>query len=338
MTIKLAINGFGRIGRNVLRAMSETDRAGFEVVAINDLAPLDTSAHLFEFDSVHGRYRGAVSTTTDTIDIGTGPIRYTSLSDPAKLPWGDVDIALECTGTFRSTALAGLHLQSGVKRVLISGPAQDDTKTTVYGVTDDQITADDLILSNGSCTTNCLVPVAHVLHEAYGIKRGHMTTVHNYTISQNVHDSPHKDLYRARAAALSMIPTTTGAAETLGVVLPHLAGRITGTAIRVPTPNVSCIDLVVETERSATANEINDTMHHAAQGALKGVLDITDRKLVSIDFNHDPASAIFATDQTTVQQGNLMRVLAWYDNEWAFSNRMLDTAGEMGRHLYSAQP
>jgi len=333
MTVKLAINGFGRIGRNILRAMTETDRAGFEVVAINDLAPLETSAHLFEFDSVHGRYRKPVQTTSDTIDIGAGPIRYTSQPDPAQLPWSDIDIVLECTGTFRSQTLSDQHLQAGAARVLISGPAQDDTKTIVYGVNHAQINGDDLILSNGSCTTNCLVPVVHVLHEAYGIKRGHMTTVHNYTISQTVHDAPHKDLYRARAAALSMIPTTTGAADTLGVVLPHLKGVITGTAIRVPTPNVSCIDLVVETTKNATPAEINATMHSAARGPLKGVLDITDRKLVSIDFNHDPASAIFATDQTSVQQGNLIRVLAWYDNEWAFSNRMLDTARELAKHL-----
>ncbi|WP_281992251.1 type I glyceraldehyde-3-phosphate dehydrogenase [Sulfitobacter geojensis] len=333
MTVKLAINGFGRIGRNVLRALIERGLGDFEVVAINDLAPLETIAHLFEFDSVHGRYGKPVTLGENTMDVGFGPMRVTAERAPDKLPWGDVDIVLECTGFFRSPDTAALHLANGSKRVLISAPATGDLKTVVYGVNHQIITADDRIISNASCTTNCLVPVAHVLHESFGILRGHMTTVHSYTGTQPVHDRAHKDLYRARAAALSMIPTTTGAAETLGVVLPHLDGLITGTAIRVPTPNVSCCDLVVELSKNADAAQINQAMQEAAAGALNGVLDVTDRKLVSTDFNHDPASAIFASDQTSVQKGNLARVLVWYDNEWAFSNRMLDTAGVMARFL-----
>jgi glyceraldehyde 3-phosphate dehydrogenase len=333
MTVKLAINGFGRIGRNILRALMERPEGAFEVVAINDLAPLETNAHLFEFDSVHGRYGHPVSIGKDMMNVGRGPIRVTALRNPQDLPWSDVDIVLECTGFFRSPEQAALHLANGAKRVLISAPAKGDLKTIVYGINDDIITVTDRILSNASCTTNCLVPVAHVLHESFGILRGHMTTVHAYTGNQPVHDRAHKDLYRARAAALSMIPTTTGAAETLGVVVPHLDGLITGTSIRVPAPNVSCIDLVIETQKHATADDINAVMQAAADGPLSGVLGITSRKLVSIDFNHDAHSAIFASDQTSVQQGNLMRVLAWYDNEWAFSNRMLDTAGAMARHL-----
>ncbi len=330
MTVKLGINGFGRIGRNVLRALMERAEGALEVVAINDLAPLETNVHLYEFDSVHGRYGREVTIGVGTIDVGRGPIRVTAEREPDKLPWDDVDIALECTGFFRSPEKAGLHLKNGSKRVLISAPGKGDVKTIVYGVNHDLVNTDDTILSNASCTTNCLVPVAHVLHEAFGIIRGHMTTVHSYTGSQPVHDRAHKDLYRARAAALSMIPTTTGAAGTMGVVLPHLAGLITGTAIRVPAPNVSCVDLVVETENSATEAEVN-TAFEEAVGKLHGVLGVTPRKLVSMDFNHDPRSAIFASDQTAVQQGNLVRVLAWYDNEWGFSNRMLDTAGVMAK-------
>ena len=334
MSVRLAINGFGRIGRNVLRALMDRAPEGLEVVAINDLAPVESSAHLFEYDSVHGRYGRPVTFDAHSLDVGRGPIRMTAERDPAALPWSDVDIVLECTGHFRDPAKAALHLQNGARRVLISAPAKGDVKTIVYGVNHDRISADDVILSNASCTTNCLVPVAHVLHENFGIRRGHMTTVHSYTGTQPVHDRDHDDLYRARAAALSMIPTTTGAAETLGLVLPELAGRITGTAIRVPTPNVSCCDLVVETDSTTTVQDVNDAMKAAAaEGPLAGILGVTDRKLVSIDFNHDPRSAIFATDQTALQRGNLLRVLAWYDNEWAFSNRMLDTAGVMAAQL-----
>lgn len=330
MTIKLGINGFGRIGRNVLRALIESGRSDVEVVAINDLSPPETSAHLFEFDSVHGRFDGSVSLSDGVMDVGTGPIRVTAERDPAKLPWGDVDIALECTGFFRTPAKAALHLENGSKKVLISAPGKEGIKTIVYGVNHNLIKPEDQILSNASCTTNCLVPVAEVLHRSFGIIRGHMTTVHSYTGTQPVHDRAHKDLYRARAAALSMIPTTTGAAKTLGAVLPHLDGLITGTAIRVPTPNVSCIDLVVELGNSADEDDIHSAMQAAADGPMKNVLGVDARKLVSIDFNHDPRSSVYASDQTAIQQGTLARVLAWYDNEWGFSNRMLDTAGVMG--------
>ncbi|MFC6637876.1 type I glyceraldehyde-3-phosphate dehydrogenase [Sulfitobacter sp. JBTF-M27] len=333
MTVKLAINGFGRIGRMVLRALMDRPQDDLEVIAINDLAPLDTNGHLFEFDSVHGRYGRSVILGDGTMDVGRGAIRVTAERDPHKLPWDDVDIALECTGFFRTPEKAALHLRNGSKRVLISAPAKGDIKTIVYGVNHDLIDASDQIISNASCTTNCLVPVAHVLHEGFGIIRGHMTTVHSYTGTQPVHDRAHDDLYRARAAAMSMIPTTTGAADTLGVVLPHLDGLITGTAVRVPVPNVSCVDLVVETLKNTTQDEVNDAMRAAAEGPLNGILGVTDRKLVSMDFNHDPRSAIHACDQTSIQQGNLVRVLAWYDNEWAFSNRMLDVARVMGSML-----
>lgn len=330
MTIKVGINGFGRIGRNVLRALMESGRTDLEVVAINDLAPLETNAHLFEFDSVHGRFQGDVTTGKGFIDVGRGPIRVTTERAPENLPWADVDIAMECTGLFRSVESAGLHLKNGSKKVLISAPGKGDMKTVVYGVNHDILTAQDRVVSNASCTTNCLAPLAHALHGAFGVTRGYMTTIHSYTGDQPVHDIAHSDLYRARAAALSMIPTTTGAAQALGLVLPALSGRISGTSIRVPTPNVSCVDLVVELARDATPEQINDALTRAAQG-MQGVMDVTTRPLVSIDFNHDPHSTIVALDQTDVQQGNLARVLAWYDNEWGFSNRMLDTATIMAR-------
>lgn len=328
MTVKLGINGFGRIGRNVLRALIDRGDTGIEVVAVNDLAPLETNAHLFEFDSVHGRYGKPVTLGDGVMDVGTGPIRVTAEREPDKLPWGDVDIALECTGFFRTPEKAGLHLQNGSDRVLISAPGKGDVKTIVYGVNDDQLTAAHTIVSNASCTTNCLAPIANVLHQTYGIKRGHMTTIHSYTGSQPVHDRAHKSLYRARAAAVSMIPTTTGAATTLAKVLPEMEGLIAGTAIRVPTPNVSCVDLAVELNTDVTAEEVNNMFRKAAE-AMKGVLATTDRKLVSVDFNGNPHSAIVATDQTSVQQGSLLRLMAWYDNEWGFSNRMLDTAKAM---------
>lgn len=331
MTIKVGINGFGRIGRNVLRALIESGRDDIEVVAINDLTAPATSAHLFEFDSVHGRFQGKVTFDDGIMDVGRGPIRLTAERDPTKLAWEDVDIAMECTGFFRSSADAGQHLKNGSDKVLISAPAKGkDVKTVVYGVNDDILTADDVIVSNASCTTNCLSPVAHTLHNAFGIKRAYMTTVHSYTGDQPVHDTAHSDLYRARAAAMSMIPTTTGAAAAVGLVLPELEGLIAGTAIRVPTPNVSCVDLVVELNRDATSEEINAAFVEAAKG-MNGVMDVTDRPLVSIDFNHDPHSTIAALDQTDVLGGNMVRVLAWYDNEWGFSNRMLDTAVVMAR-------
>lgn len=328
MTLKVGINGFGRIGRNVLRALIESGRDDIEVVAINDLAPLETNAHLLEFDSVHGRFGREVTFGDGVMDAGRSPIRVTAERAPENLPWADVDIALECTGIFRSVESAGKHLQNGSRKVLISAPGKGDVKTVVYGVNDNILTAQDTVVSNASCTTNCLAPVAHALHAAFGIKRGYMTTIHSYTGDQPVHDTTHSDLYRARAAAMSMIPTTTGAASALGLVLPDLAGLIAGTSIRVPTPNVSCVDLVVELNRDTTPEEINTALTKAAQG-MNGVMGVTARKLVSIDFNHDPRSSIVALDQTDVQQGNLARVLAWYDNEWGFSNRMLDTAAAM---------
>ncbi|MDF1726409.1 MAG: type I glyceraldehyde-3-phosphate dehydrogenase, partial [Sulfitobacter sp.] len=300
MTVKLAINGFGRIGRMVLRALMEQPALDLEVIAINDLAPLETNAHLFEFDSVHGRYTHPVKLGKGTLDVGRGPMRVTAERDPADLPWHDVDIALECTGHFRSPDQAALHLKNGSKRVLLSAPPKGDIKTIVHGVNQDTLGTEDRIVSNASCTTNCLAPIAHVLHDAFGIRRGHMTTVHAYTGNQPVHDRAHSDLYRARAAALSMIPTSTGAADTLGLVLPELDGRISGTAVRVPTPNVSCVDLVVETERATTVDEVHEAMKKAASGPLRGVLGITNRQLGAIDFNHDPRSAIYASDQTSI--------------------------------------
>lgn len=330
MTIKLGINGFGRIGRNVLRALIESGRDDLQVVAINDLTPPATSAHLFEFDSVHGRFNGPVTLENGLLDVGTGPIRLTAERAPEKLGWDDVDIALECTGFFRDAEGAAKYLANGSGKVLISAPAKGDIKTVVYGVNEGVITADDKIVSNASCTTNCLAPVAHALHAAFGFTRGYMTTIHAYTGDQPVHDTAHSDLYRARAAALSMIPTTTGAATAVGLVLPELDGRIAGTAIRVPTPNVSCVDLVVELGRTVTAEEVNAALSKAAEG-MHGVMGVTARPLVSSDFNHDPHSSIVALDQTAVLDGNMVRVLAWYDNEWGFSNRMLDTATVMAR-------
>ena len=334
MAVKVAINGFGRIGRNVLRAIIEADRRDIEVVAINDLGPVETNAHLLRFDSVHGRFPATVTTTAHSIDVGRGPIAVTALRNPAELPWGDIDIVLECTGIFTDRDEAAIHLQNGAKRVLVSAPSKGADKTIVYGVNHKTLTRDDVIVSNASCTTNCLAPVAHVLHQAIGITRGFMTTIHSYTGDQPTLDTMHSDLYRARAAALSMIPTSTGAAKAVGLVLPELDGKLDGVAIRVPTPNVSVVDLTFEAARDTSAAEINAAIHAAAAGGpLMGILGATDDKLVSQDFNHDPHSSIFATDQTKVMDGNLCRVLSWYDNEWGFSNRMADTAVEMGKHL-----
>ncbi|WP_386167042.1 type I glyceraldehyde-3-phosphate dehydrogenase [Sulfitobacter pontiacus] len=333
MATKLAINGFGRIGRNVLRALMERGDDDLQVVAINDLAPLETNAHLFEFDSVHGRFGRPVTLGDNTMDVGQGPIRVTAERDPAALPWGDVDIVLECTGIFTTHEAAAKHLANGSKRVVISAPGKDAMKTIVYGVNHDLITAEDTVLSNASCTTNCMAPLAKTLHDTFGIKHGHMTTIHSYTGDQPVHDTAHSDLYRARAAALSMIPTTTGAAKTLGKVLPELDGLIGGTAIRVPTPNVSCVDLVVELSKEATVEEVNATLRTAAEGPLKGILGLVERPLVSIDLNHDTHSCVVALDQTSVQSGTQLRVLGWYDNEWGFSNRMLDTSREVAKTL-----
>ena len=334
MTVKVAINGFGRIGRNVLRAIIESGRTDIEVVAINDLGPVETNAHLLQYDSVHGRFPQQVTTTEDTIDVGRVPIKVSAIRNPADLPWAHIDIVMECTGIFTSKEACQAHLENGSSRVLISAPGKNADKTIVFGVNDGTLTADDIVVSNASCTTNCLAPVAKVLNDTFGIKRGFMTTVHSYTGDQPTLDTMHSDLYRARAAAMSMIPTSTGAAKAVGLVLPELDGLLDGVAIRVPTPNVSCVDLTFETKRDTTAEEINDAMRAAAaSGPLKGVLGVTDHKLVSMDFNHDPHSSIFATDQTKVMDGNLCRILTWYDNEWGFSNRMSDTAVTMAKFL-----
>lgn len=331
MTVKVAINGFGRIGRNVLRAIVESGRTDIEVVAINDLGPVETSAHLIRYDSVHGRFPGTVTVGDNTIDVGRGPIRVTAIRDPKELPWGDVDIALECTGFFASRERAAFHLENGSKRVLVSAPAAGADKTIVFGVNDDALTADDVVVSNASCTTNCLSPVAYVLNKAIGIDKGFMTTIHSYTGDQPTLDTMHKDLYRGRAAAMSMIPTTTGAAKAVGLVLPELNGKLDGMAIRVPTPNVSVVDLTFNASRATSIEEINDAIRAEADGPLKGILGYTDEPLVSIDFNHDSHSSVFHMDQTKVMDGTMCRILTWYDNEWGFSNRMSDTAVAMGK-------
>ncbi len=329
MAVKVAINGFGRIGRNVLRALIESGRTDVEVVAINDLGPVETNAHLIRYDSVHGRFPGKVTVSGDTIDVGRGPIKVTAERDPKALPWGDVDIALECTGIFTDRARAAFHLENGSKRVLVSAPASGADKTIVYGVNHDALTKDDLVVSNASCTTNCLAPVVYVLNKAIGIEKGFMTTIHSYTGDQPTLDTLHKDLYRARAAAMSMIPTSTGAAKAVGLVLPELNGKLDGVAIRVPTPNVSVVDLNFIAARATSVDEVNAAIREMADGPLKGVLGYTDEKLVSSDFNHDPHSSVFHTDQTKVMDGTFVRILTWYDNEWGFSNRMLDTATAM---------
>jgi len=331
MTIKVGINGFGRIGRNVLRAIIESGRTDIEVVAINDLGPVETNAHLLRYDSVHGRFPAEVTVNGDTIDVGRGPIKVTAERDPAALPWGDVDVALECTGIFTARDKAALHLQNGSRRVLVSAPSAGADKTIVFGVNDSALTADDLVVSNASCTTNCLSPVAKVLNDAIGIKRGFMTTIHSYTGDQPTLDTMHKDLYRARAAATSMIPTSTGAAKAVGLVLPELNGKLDGVAIRVPTPNVSVVDLTFEASRDTTVEEVNAAIRAAADGPLKGILGYTDAPLVSSDFNHDSHSSVFHMDQTKVMDGNFVRILSWYDNEWGFSNRMSDTAVALGK-------
>ena len=333
MTVKVAINGFGRIGRNVLRAIIESGRTDIEVVAINDLGPVTTNAHLLKYDSVHGRFPATVTTTDTTIDVGRGPIEVTAIRNPAELPWGHVDIVLECTGIFTDRDKAAIHLENGASRVLVSAPSKGADKTIVFGVNDDVLTKDDIIVSNASCTTNCLSPVAKVLNETVGIKRGFMTTIHSYTGDQPTLDTMHKDLYRARAAAMSMIPTSTGAAKAVGLVLPELNGKLDGVAVRVPTPNVSVVDLTFEAMHETTADEINAAVRQAAAGPMAGILGVTDEPLVSMDFNHDSHSSIFATDQTKVMGATMVRILSWYDNEWGFSNRMADTAVAMGKYL-----
>lgn len=331
MAVKVAINGFGRIGRNVLRAIIESGRTDIEVVAINDLGPVETNAHLLRFDSVHGRFPATVTTGDDWIDVGRGPIKVTAIRNPAELPWGNVDVALECTGIFTTKEKAAAHLQNGSKRVLVSAPCDNADKTIVFGVNHATLSAEDIVVSNASCTTNCLSPVAKVLNDAIGITKGFMTTIHSYTGDQPTLDTMHKDLYRARAAALSMIPTSTGAAKAVGLVLPELKGKLDGVAIRVPTPNVSVVDLVFEAARDTTVAEVNDAIRKAADGVLDGVLGYTDQPNVSSDFNHDPHSSVFHMDQTKVMEGRMVRILTWYDNEWGFSNRMADTAVAMGK-------
>lgn len=331
MAVKVAINGFGRIGRNILRAIIESGRTDIQVIAINDLGPVETNAHLLRFDSVHGRFPATVTTGEDWIDVGRGPIRVTALKNPADLPWSNVDVVLECTGIFTTKEKCLPHLENGSKRVLISAPGDGADKTIVYGVNHQTLTRDDIVVSNASCTTNCLSPVAKVLNDVIGIEKGMMTTIHSYTGDQPTLDTMHKDLYRGRAAALSMIPTSTGAAKAVGLVLPELKGKLDGFAIRVPTPNVSVVDLKFIAKRATSVEEINAAIKAAANGALKGILGYTEYKNVSSDFNHDPHSSVFHMDQTKVMEGTMCSVLSWYDNEWGFSNRMADTAVAMGK-------
>ena len=334
MPVRVAINGFGRIGRLVLRSIAEHGRSDIEVVAINDLGSVEANAHLLRYDSVHGRFPGVVTVASDTIDVGMGPIKVSAIRDPAQLDHRalGVDIALECTGLFTKRDKAAAHLDAGAKRVLVSAPCDGADRTVVYGVNQDSMTAEDLVVSNGSCTTNCLATVARVLLDTCGIERGYMTTIHSYTGDQPTLDTLHADLYRARAAAMSMIPTSTGAAKALGLVLPELAGKLDGSSIRVPTPNVSVVDLKIVPSRDVTKEEINEAMAKAAaEGPLKGILAVTNEPLVSTDLNHSDASSTVALPQTQIVGGRLARVLAWYDNEWGFSTRMADTAAAMAK-------
>ncbi|MDP8919252.1 MAG: type I glyceraldehyde-3-phosphate dehydrogenase [Pseudomonadota bacterium] len=333
MTVKVAINGFGRIGRNILRAIVESGRTDIQVVAINDLGPVETNAHLLRYDSVHGRFPSDVQVDGEFIVVNGQRIRVTAIKDPATLPHKEmgVDIAMECTGIFTSKEKASAHLTAGAKRVIVSAPADGADLTVVYGVNHDQLTKDHIVISNASCTTNALAPVAKVLNDAVGIEKGFMTTIHSYTNDQPSLDQMHKDMYRARAAALSMIPTSTGAAKAVGLVLPELNGKLDGVSIRVPTPNVSVIDFKFIAKKATTKEEINAAITAAAEQQLKGVLAYTNEPNVSIDFNHNPASSTFHMDQTKVMDGNLVRVMSWYDNEWGFSNRMADTAVAMAK-------
>lgn len=333
MTVRVAINGFGRIGRNVLRAMAENNRKDLTVLAINDLGDAKMNAHLFKYDSVHGPFHGEVKTTEDSIDIGLGPIKVLAERDPAKLPWRDldIDVVMECTGIFSDREKAAAHLKAGAKKVLVSAPSKGADFTVCYGVNHEKLEPKHEVISNASCTTNCLAPVAKVLNDLCGIAQGYMTTIHSYTNDQRILDLPHKDLRRARAAALSMIPTTTGAAKAVGLVLPELAGKLDGTAIRVPTPNVSVVDLCFIPNRETSTQDINHAMERAAQQELKGVLSVVKDELVSVDFNHNPYSSNFDMTQTQMVDGRLVRVLSWYDNEWGFSCRMADVAVAIGK-------
>ena len=336
MTTRLAINGFGRIGRNVLRALIEQDRDDLQVVAINDLSSTENLAHLLKYDSVHGRFPGKISFTENSLNIGGADIEVTAIRNLEDQNWADnkVDIVLECTGIFTARDAAAKHLDAGAKRVLISAPGKNADRTIVYGVNDGDLTAEDIVVSNASCTTNALAPIAKVLHDTFGIEKGFMTTVHAYTGNQPTLDSVHrKDFNRGRAAAMSMIPTSTGAAKAIGLVMPELAGKLDGKAIRVPTPNVSVVDLVVNTNKAADASKLNAAFSKAADSTLKGVLQIVEDKTVSIDFNHDPHSSSVVLEETVVMGENMVRILSWYDNEWGFSNRMLDTAAAMAKFL-----
>jgi glyceraldehyde 3-phosphate dehydrogenase len=333
MTVRVGINGFGRIGRNVLRGISENNRKDLTVVAINDLSDVETNVHLLKYDSVHGPFRGEVKVASGSFDIGSGPIKVLAERDPSKLPWADlgVDVVMECTGVFSDREKAAMHLRAGAKKVLVSAPSKGADLTVVYGVNHGKLERSHEVVSNASCTTNCLAPVAKVLHGLCGIAQGFMTTVHAYTSDQRIHDLPHKDLRRARAAALSMIPTTTGAAKAVGLVLPELAGKLDGTSIRVPAPNVSVIDLCFIPGRETSVSDINAAMERAAEGELKGILSVVKDELVSVDFNHNPYSSNFDATQTQIVDGRLVRVLSWYDNEWGFSCRMSDVAVALGK-------
>jgi glyceraldehyde 3-phosphate dehydrogenase len=335
MAVRVAINGFGRIGRNIVRAIYESGRKDIDVVAVNDLGPVETNAHLLRYDSIHGRFPHEVAVSGDMISVGNEKFKVTAIKDPAQLPWKDlgIDIALECTGIFTSKEKASAHLTAGAKRVLVSAPADNADLTVVYGVNHDKLNKEHIVVSNASCTTNCLAPVAKVLHDAVGIDKGFMTTIHAYTGDQPTLDTMHKDLYRARAAAMSMIPTSTGAAKAVGLVLPELKGKLDGVSIRVPTPNVSVIDFKFVAKKATSTEEINGAIKRAAEQQLKGILGYTNDPNVSIDFNHNSNSATFHMDQTKVMDGTLVRVLAWYDNEWGFSNRMADTAVAFSKHI-----
>ncbi|UWQ51395.1 type I glyceraldehyde-3-phosphate dehydrogenase [Leisingera caerulea] len=331
MTIKVGINGFGRIGRCTLSHIAASGRDDIEVIKVNATGPLETAAHLIKYDSVHGRFPGEVTIGDGTMNLGRGDMQMFSTYDMGELDWDGCDVVLECTGKFNDGEKAKAHLERGAKKVLLSAPGKNVDKTIVFGVNDDQLEAGDKMISNGSCTTNCLAPLAKVLDEAFGIEHGIMTTIHAYTGDQPTLDRRHKDLYRARAAAMSMIPTSTGAAKALGEVLPNLKGRLDGSAIRVPTPNVSAVDLTFRAGRDVTAEQINAAVKEAAEGPMKGVLGFEPAPLVSTDFNHTPESSIFAPDQTRVVEDRMVRVLAWYDNEWGFSVRMADVAVAMGK-------
>ena len=335
MSVRVAINGFGRIGRNILRAIVESARDDIIVVGINDLGPVETNAHLLKYDSVHGKFPADVKVSGNDLDVGQGPIKVTSIRDPKDLPWKelDVDIAMECTGIFASREKASMHLDAGAKRVLVSAPASGVDLTVVYGVNHKKISKDHLVISNASCTTNCLAPVAMALNNGVGINQGFMTTIHSYTGDQPTLDTMHSDLYRSRAAAGNMIPTSTGAAKAVGLVLPELNGKLDGVSVRVPTQNVSVVDFKFNASRSTSVDEINNIIKESANGELNNILGFTDEPLVSSDFNHDSRSSIFHMDQTKVMDNTFVRVLSWYDNEWGFSNRMLDVASYLNQNV-----